>query len=67
MSSEELELLLTDLREWCEPHGRQQQLANALGFKKAVVSHWITGRRKPSLESFFKIQKFLAKQGKKKP
>jgi transcriptional regulator with XRE-family HTH domain len=66
MSSKEVDQLLADLRKWCEPHGRQQQLADALGLKKAIVSHWINGRRKPSLDGFFKIQEFLKEQKKRK-
>jgi hypothetical protein len=62
MGSEELEELLSDLREWCSLRGRQQQLAETLGFKKQLVSHWITGRRIPTLEDGLKIQAFLKKQ-----
>jgi DNA-binding transcriptional regulator YdaS (Cro superfamily) len=62
MGSKELEQLLSDLREWCSVRGRQRELADLLGFKKQLVSHWINGRRIPTLEDGLKIQAFLKKQ-----
>ena len=50
---------LSELEALCRVHGRQKEIAHAIGVSEQVLSNWIHGSRSPSLESFFKIKDFL--------
>lgn len=59
----EYDELIQELTLWCEAqHGRQQEIADEFKVSKQLVSHWLTKRRVPNLENFFKLKAFLAKQ-----
>ena len=63
---EELEKLMDGLREWVgKKHGRQKELATAMRVTEYTVSHWLAGRKRPSLKKFFALRDFLKKQGEK--
>jgi transcriptional regulator with XRE-family HTH domain len=62
MSSDDLKKLMEELSELCGPHGRQKEIAQEMGVSEQVLSNWLNGSRSPSLDSYFKIQEFLAKQ-----
>jgi transcriptional regulator with XRE-family HTH domain len=54
------EKLLSDLLGWARAkYGRPALLARKLGVSKQLVSHWITGRRTPTLHDGLAIQAFL--------
>ena len=57
------EKLLSDLRTWARAeYGRPALLARKLGVSRQLVSHWITGRRTPTLHHGLAIQAFLAQE-----
>src|SRR5262249_51556128 len=59
------EKLLSDLRAWARAeYGRPAFLARKLGVSPGLLSHWITGRRTPSLHHGLAIQAFLKSQAK---
>ena len=67
MSEKELEELLSGLRAWAEAkHGRQKELAEAMGVTENTISHWLGGRKRPSLAMFFKLKAFLQKRGRRR-
>jgi hypothetical protein len=37
-------------------HGRQKEIAHEIGVSEQVLSNWLNGSRRPSLDSFFKIR-----------
>jgi|SRR5215469_5453932 len=44
-------LFVQELRAWTEQrYGRQQELADAIGVNKSVVSNWFAGRQFPTAE-----------------
>ena len=48
---------------WCHAkHGRQKELARALGVSDQWVSNWVTGQRIPNLEHGLRIQVFLRRR-----
>lgn len=54
------EKLLNDLRAWARAeHGRPALLARKLGVSPGLLSHWLTGRRTPTLHDGLAIQEFL--------
>jgi len=54
------------LRKWAKQgHGRQKQLAEAIGVTEPTLSNWLAGRKTPSLQKFFALRDFLKKQGEK--
>lgn len=51
------------LADWCSARrGRQQEIANLFGVKRAAVNNWLAGRAVPSLRIGLGIQAFLARQ-----
>jgi len=68
MPPEEVELLLIELQAWCkEKHGRQRELADAIGVSEQVVSNWLYRRKNPSLPYWLKLVAFAKKQRRAKP
>jgi hypothetical protein len=64
VSSEEYEKILQELRQWCIPRGRQQQLADQLGVSKALVSLWLRGTRRLSLDQWIAIKQIIRRKRK---
>ena len=63
MPPEELDTLMTKLKDWCKnKHGRQKDLAEELGITEQLLSNWLAGRKKPSLDKYLALRAFLAKQ-----
>ena len=51
---------------WCHAkHGRQKELARALGVSDQWVSNWVTGMRIPNLEHGLRIQVFLRRHSRR--
>lgn len=66
MPPKELDDLMADLTAWCKAkHGRQKQLAAEMGVNDFTVSHWLAGRKRPSLDQYFALKDFLKKQHKR--
>jgi transcriptional regulator with XRE-family HTH domain len=60
VSEEELKKLITDLKKWVkQKHGRQKELAGAMHVTEDTISHWLAGRKRPSLKKFFALRDFL--------
>jgi transcriptional regulator with XRE-family HTH domain len=57
-----MEKMLKELAEICRIHGSQKKIAKEIGVSEQVLSNWMTGMRRPSLGSFFKIRDFLGKR-----
>ena len=52
--------LLEQLREWAgQKHGRQQEVADAVGVHKSVVSNWLAFRQELTGEQALALQEFL--------
>jgi hypothetical protein len=52
--------LVEQLRKWASrQHGRQQEVANALGVHKSVVSNWLAFRQEPTGEQALALHEFL--------
>ena len=50
-----------ELREWCkEKRGRQQKMSKTLGVSKQLVTGWMSGRCRMSLEDYLRIQEIRA-------
>ena len=50
-----------ELREWCkEKRGRQQKISKTLGISKQLVTGWMSGRCRMSLEDYLRIQDIRA-------
>ena len=50
-----------ELREWCkEKRGRQQKISKTLGVSKQLVTGWMSGRCRMSLEDYLRIQDIRA-------
>ena len=49
-----------------EEYGGQSELARAIGVPRQRLNDWLTGRRKPDLSAWLKIQRFLTKKAGKK-
>jgi len=63
MPTEEIEKLVTELRNWCaQKHGRQVEIARHLGIKKQHIQAWLAGKHMPGTKHYFKIRDFLAQQ-----
>lgn len=63
----ELDDLMGRLASWCkDKHGRQKELAEALGVNQDTVSHWLALRKKPSLDQYFSLKDFLAKHRRRR-
>jgi len=55
--------LILQLADWCHAErGRQQEIADLFGVKRAAVNNWIAGRAVPSLRVGLGIQAFLSRQ-----
>ncbi len=66
MPPEELDALMTELKDWCKKeHGRQKALAEELGVTEQLLSNWIARRKTPGLENYLNLRAFLAKQHKR--
>jgi transcriptional regulator with XRE-family HTH domain len=66
MSSEEpkkeSEILIDELRAWCEEeYGRRAEVAEKIGVSRQVISDWLHGRAVPSLDNGLALQRFLKK------
>jgi transcriptional regulator with XRE-family HTH domain len=60
---EELAELISNLRTWAwQQHGRQKELATAMGVSEETVSRWLAGKKRPSLKKFFELRDFLKRQ-----
>ena len=52
--------LVEQLRKWASRrHGRQQEVANALGVHKSVVSNWLAFRQELTGEQALALHEFL--------
>jgi DNA-binding XRE family transcriptional regulator len=49
-----------------EEYGGQSELARKIGVPRQRLNDWLTGRRKPDLPAWIKIQRFLTKKAGKK-
>jgi transcriptional regulator with XRE-family HTH domain len=68
MAPKESEILIDELRAWCEEeYGRQAEVAEKIGVSRQVVTDWLHGRAVPSLDNGLKLQAFLKKQRRAKP
>jgi hypothetical protein len=66
VSEEELHNLLEALRTWVkDKHGRQKELASAMQVNEHTVSHWLAGRKRPSLKKYFELREFLRSHRRK--
>ena len=66
MNKSEVKKLMARLAEWCHAkHGRQRELARALGVSDQWVSNWVTGQRIPNLEHGLRIQVFLRRHSRR--
>jgi hypothetical protein len=55
--------LMVQLADWCSAErGRQQEIANLFGVKRAAVNNWVAGRAVPNLRIGLGLQAFLARQ-----
>jgi transcriptional regulator with XRE-family HTH domain len=55
-----LEALLKETKAWCaQKHGRQAQLARALGVHRYTVNLWLRGKQKPTAESVLQLEAFM--------
>ena len=67
MSPRESELLIAELKTWCnERYGRRAEVAEAIGVSRQIVSDWLAGRSVPSLDNGLKLLRFLKKQRRQK-
>jgi len=63
MPPEEIDKIVAELRVWTkQARGRQKQAADALGIDEALLSNWISGRKRPGLKYYFALQAFLKKR-----
>jgi DNA-binding XRE family transcriptional regulator len=59
----ESEILLAELKAWCEEqYGRRAEVAETIGVSRQVVTDWLHGRGVPNLDNGLKLQRFLKKQ-----
>ena len=59
--------LLVELADWCSAErGRQQQIADLFGVKRAAVNNCLAGRAVPSLRIGLGIQAFLAQRRRRR-
>ena len=59
----ESEILIDELRAWCEEeYGRRAEVAERIGVSRQVISDWLHGRAVPSLDNGLKLQAFLKKR-----
>jgi hypothetical protein len=67
MPADDYDQLMLDLRNWSKAAqpGDQKKLGDAMGVSAQLVSHWVTGRRRPNARNAFKLKAFLAKWRKK--
>ena len=57
---EELDDLMRSLSLWCKDgRGRQKALAEEMGVSEQLVSNWLAGRKKPSLDKYLQLRAFL--------
>jgi DNA-binding XRE family transcriptional regulator len=57
---DEVEELLAQVSGWCsEQHGRQTQIAKAIGTKPQAINDWISGRKKPTAKYALSLARFL--------
>jgi hypothetical protein len=57
---DEVEELLAQVSGWCsEQHGRQTQIAKAIGTKPQAINDWIHGRKKPAAKYALRLARFL--------
>jgi hypothetical protein len=57
--SDEVDQLMSELRQWCEQkHGRQKEIADALNVSEQVVSNWLYRRKTPLLKNWLGLQAF---------
>jgi DNA-binding XRE family transcriptional regulator len=60
---DEVEELLAQVSGWCsEQHGRQTQIAKAIGAKPQAINDWINGRKKPTAKYALRLARFLYHQ-----
>jgi predicted transcriptional regulator len=60
MASDEITKLMADLRAWADQeYGRHAELARTLGVSRSVISDWLGGRSKPTLEKSLQLMEFL--------
>lgn len=65
VSEDELRRVMTALKKWAKGgHGRQKQLAEAIGVTEPTLSNWLALRKRPSLTKFFALRDFMKRQGK---
>ena len=63
MPPEEIDKIVAELKAWTtQGRGRQKQVADALKIDEALVSNWISGRKRPGLKYYFALQAFLKKR-----
>jgi DNA-binding transcriptional regulator YiaG len=58
---------VTDAQQYAiKERGRHTEIAEKLGVSKRLVSHWIHGRKTPTLRHGLALQAFLKEQGKRR-
>jgi DNA-binding XRE family transcriptional regulator len=60
---DEVEELLAQVSDWCsEQHGRQTQIAKAIGTKPQTINDWLNGRKRPTAKYALRLARFLYHQ-----
>jgi transcriptional regulator with XRE-family HTH domain len=59
----EVDDLIERMTAWCsQKHGRQQEMAKAIGVSKQHVTNLLARRRNPTLAQFLAIRDFLKRK-----
>jgi len=62
--AKEVDDLMERMADWCsQKHGRQQEIARAIGVSRQHVANLLARRRKPTLAQFLAIRDFLKRKG----
>ena len=65
--SNELDQTIAELKELAgDEYGGVAQLAKEIGFPRQRLHDWLTGRRKPNVEAWLKIQHYLKKKRRRR-
>jgi len=63
----EIEKTMDEFRAWCvAERGRQTEVAELLGVKRASVNGWLKRTSNPAVRMFFEIRDFLKTQRERK-
>jgi transcriptional regulator with XRE-family HTH domain len=60
MTEPEITALMRRAKAWCRAeYGRQRELCAYLGVTEATLSNWLALRKRPSLEKYLALAKFM--------